>query len=157
MKRNRWMVLVAIFGSLTLSACQQIRAVEPPEDSSTIKTNKPATVELFKGTALGRVTLTARAAERIGIKTDTVREAPVARSGRETLRKVVPYAAVLYDAHGDTWVYTNPERLVFVRHRITIDYIEGDDAVLSDGPSSGTTVVTVGASLLFGTEFEIGE
>jgi len=71
-------------------------------------------------------------------------------------RKVVPYAAVLYDAHGDTWVYTNPEPLVFVRHRIMVDYINGDQAVLSEGPPAGTVVVTVGGAELFGAEFEIG-
>jgi hypothetical protein len=72
------------------------------------------------------------------------------------MRKVIPYSAVLYDAQSDTWVYTNPEPLVFVRHRIRVDYIEGDVAVLSDGPPSGTKVVTAGAALLFSTEFEVG-
>ena len=54
-------------------------------------------------------------------------------------------------------MYTNPDPLVYVRHRITIDYIEGGVAVLSDGPAAGVKVVTVGASLLLGTEFEVGE
>ena len=49
-------------------------------------------------------------------------------------------------------MYANPEPLVFVRQPITIDYIEGDRAVLSDGPAPGTSVVMVGASELFGTE-----
>ena len=71
--------------------------------------------------------------------------------------RVVPYAAVLYDAKGDTWVYTNPNPLTFVRHAIHIDYIEGDLAVLSDGPASGTAVVMVGAAELFGTETGIGK
>jgi len=67
-------------------------------------------------------------------------------------RKVVPHGALLYDAQGKTWVYTNPEPRVFVRHPISVDYIEGDRVVLSDGPASGTAVVTVGAAELFGTE-----
>jgi hypothetical protein len=78
-------------------------------------------------------------------------------SGSGTLRNVVPYAAVLYDPRGDTWVYTNPEPLVFVRHLISVEYIEGDLAVLSSGPSVGTAVVTVGAAELFGIEFGIGK
>jgi hypothetical protein len=82
-------------------------------------------------------------------------EVSLSNSGER--RKVVPYAAVLYDTRGDTWVYTNPEPLVFVRHRVSVDYIEGDLAVLSDGPPSGTPVVTVGAAELFGIEFEIGK
>jgi hypothetical protein len=77
-------------------------------------------------------------------------------SGKGEKRKVVPYSAVLYDVHGETWVYTNPEPLVFVRHKVDVDYIEGDVAVLEDGPRSGTAVVTVGASLLLGTELGFG-
>jgi len=81
----------------------------------------------------------------------------VSLSGKGKKRKVVPYAAVLYDLHGETWVYTNPEPLVFVRHKVDVDYVEGDVAVLEGGPSSGTAVVTVGASLLLGTELGFGK
>ena len=73
-------------------------------------------------------------------------------SAQETLHKVVPYAAVLYGVHGETWVYSNPEPLVYVRQPIVIDFIEGDLAFLSEGPQVGTAVVTVGAEELFGTE-----
>jgi hypothetical protein len=45
---------------------------------------------------------------------------------------------------------------VFVRHSISIDQINGNQAVLSAGPPSGTAVVTVGAAELFGTEVGIG-
>jgi len=78
-------------------------------------------------------------------------------SGKGKKRKVVPYSTVLYDVHGNTWVYTNPEPLVFVRHKVDVDYIEGDVAVLEDGPPSGTKVVTVGAALLLGTELGFGK
>ena len=159
-RTNRWIVVVPMIAGLQLAACHT--SVSKP-----VKT-KPAHVEHVEGTELSRVTLTAKAAERLDIKTALVREAQVARSGgaasvREaqmtpsgSRRKVVPYAAVLYDAHGDTWVYTNPEPLVFVRHRIMVDYINGDQAVLSEGPPAGTVVVTVGGAELFGAEFEIG-
>lgn len=72
-------------------------------------------------------------------------------------RKIIPYAAVLYDAKGNTWVYTNPEQLVFIRHPIHIDTIVGDDVLLVDGPPAGTAVVTVGGAELFGTEFGVGK
>jgi hypothetical protein len=49
-------------------------------------------------------------------------------------------------------VYTNPERLSFVREAITIDFIERDQAYLLEGPEVGTAVVTLGAAELFGTE-----
>ena len=67
-------------------------------------------------------------------------------------RSIVPYASVMYDLQGNTWTYTNPEPLVYVRHPITVEYIDGDLAVLLDGPPAGTAVVTVGAAELFGVE-----
>ena len=71
-------------------------------------------------------------------------------------RSVIPYGAILYDAKGDTWVYVNSEPLTYVRERVTVDYIEGDQAVLTDGPPEGSAVVTVGAAELYGTEFGVG-
>ncbi|MEW6239734.1 MAG: efflux RND transporter periplasmic adaptor subunit [Chloroflexota bacterium] len=73
-------------------------------------------------------------------------------SGNGATQKVIPYAAVIYDVEGNAWVYTNPEPLVFVRQPIVIDYIEGDLAILLDGPEAETAVVTVGAAELFGAE-----
>jgi hypothetical protein len=57
---------------------------------------------------------------------------------------------------GNGWVYTNPEGLSFVRAAITIERIEGDVAILSTGPATGTAVVSQGAALLYGTEFGVG-
>jgi hypothetical protein len=73
-------------------------------------------------------------------------------------RKVVPFSAVLYDKQGKVWVYTNPAPRTYVRHQISMDYIDinGDLAVLSDGPPADTAVVTVGASLLLSTELGFG-
>jgi multidrug efflux pump subunit AcrA (membrane-fusion protein) len=84
-------------------------------------------------------------------------EVKLALSGNETPRKVVPYDAVIYGQHGETWVFVNPEPLVFVRQPIVIDYIEGDRAVLSEGPDAGTAVVVVGAEELYGSEVEFAE
>jgi hypothetical protein len=81
-------------------------------------------------------------------------ETPLSGSG--TLRKVVPYSAVIYGAHGETWVYASPEPLTYVRHPVSIDYVDDDLAVLSEGPPAGTDVVTVGVAELFGAEFEVG-
>ena len=77
----------------------------------------------------------------------------VALSGSGTLRKVVPYAALIYDVNGATWVYTRePNALAFVRQSITVDYIEDDLAFLTEGPPVGTELVTVGAAELYGAE-----
>jgi hypothetical protein len=73
-------------------------------------------------------------------------------AGSGETRTIVPFAAVLYGVHGETWVYTTTEPLVFVRQPIAVDYIEGDLAYLSEGPPVGTQVVTVGGSLLYGAE-----
>jgi hypothetical protein len=81
-------------------------------------------------------------------------EVPLVGGGAQ--RKVVPYSSVIYDLKGDAWAYTSPAPLTFVRDRIGIDFIEGDKAVLSLGPVSGTEVVTIGAAELFGTEFGVG-
>ncbi|NGX42006.1 MAG: hypothetical protein K940chlam7_00280 [Chlamydiae bacterium] len=69
-------------------------------------------------------------------------------------RKVIPYASVIYDEYGKTWIYTNPEPLVFIRQQVTIDHIDGDLAALLKGPDTGTDVVTFGASMLSNIEFE---
>lgn len=115
-------------------------------------TSDVATVEPIEGSDVARVTLSEDAARRLDITT-----APIAALGGGTARTAMPYAAVLYDPNGDTWAYTNPEPLVFVRSPITVVTIQGNRAVLSDGPAAGTQVVTVGAAELLGTEYEVGE
>lgn len=75
----------------------------------------------------------------------------------ETAQAVIPYSAVIYGLHGETWAYTNPEPLTYVRQPITVEYIEGGQAFLSDGPPAGTSIVTVGAQLLYGAETGVGK
>jgi hypothetical protein len=70
---------------------------------------------------------------------------------------VIPYSAVVYGLHGETWTYTNPEPLTYIRHPITVDHIEGGQAFLSDGPPAGTSVVTVGAQMLYGADTGVGK
>jgi hypothetical protein len=97
--------------------------------------------------------LTAEAVKRLDIQTATVREAQV--NGAQ--RKVIPYAAIIYDTQGNTWVYLNPAPLTFVRHPVAVTDIQGDQAVLSDGPPAVSAVVIVGATELYGAEFEFQE
>jgi hypothetical protein len=101
------------------------------------------------------VILTEKAIERLKITTAAVYEEIISQSQRD-ISKVVPYSAVIYDKHGNTWVYTNPETRVYIRHKISIIDIEGDKAFLSEGPPVGTEVVKVGAAELYGTEFKVG-
>jgi hypothetical protein len=71
-------------------------------------------------------------------------------------RKVIPYSAVFYDMHGNTWTYTNPEPLVFVRQAIDIEHIEGDLAILKQESAVDGAVVTAGAAELWGIESKFG-
>lgn len=116
---------------------------------------EPVTVEKIAGTDLSRMTLEAKAAERIGLKLEPVGAMPGAEGAPE--RSTVPYAAVLYDAKGATFVYTNPEPLTFIRHAIVVDVIQGNTAILNAGPPLGTPVVTVGGAELVGVEFGVGK
>jgi hypothetical protein len=148
MKRDyRWMGAVLIVGALLLSACGR-----GPE-AATTEEDRPITIEHLEGKDPTRETLSETAAKRLDIQTAGVRDVEV--NGAQ--RKVVPYAALLYDTQGDTWVYTSPAPLTFVRNPVAVDYIDGDQAFLSDGPPSGSAVVTVGAEELYGAEFEFEE
>lgn len=169
---NISMVVVLSIAALQLAACTKT--------SDAMADIAPAKVEPVEGTELSHVVLTPKAAERLGIETAPVREAQVARNGAThaladpvslndpgsptpavaedsgKMQKVVPYSAVLYDVDGNTWVYKSPEPFTFVRHQVEVDYIEGDVAVLLDGPATGSEVVTVGVAELLGTEYKIG-
>ena len=140
--RKRLIVLVAIVAGLLLAACGGQTSADEAGNG------EPAKVEPVDGTELNRVILSAKAAERLDIQTALVQ----VESGG-TQQTVIPYAAVLYDPNGETWTYTSPEPLVFVRQDISVDHIEGDLAVLLNGPPPGTVVVTVGAAELWGIEY----
>jgi hypothetical protein len=108
----------------------------------------PAIVEPIQGTSLHRLILTAQAVGRLGIQTTPVRQVTAAAGG-ET---VVPVSAVLYDSEGQTWTYTNPQTRTYVRQRVVVGRIDNGQWVLRSGPAPGTSVVTVGAAELLGTE-----
>jgi RND family efflux transporter MFP subunit len=69
----------------------------------------------------------------------------------------VPWAAVLHDAFGGTWVYVKFADHVYSRRKVEVRYVSGGLAVLARGPASGTKVVAAGAAELFGTEFATGK
>ena len=102
--------------------------------------------------ASDRVLYTVTGGTRVSPGTRVLIELPLA----DTERLIVPYSSVMYDPQGQTWTYTNPEPLVFTRHQISIEYVEGDEAILLDGPPAGTKVVTVGSAELSGFENGVG-
>lgn len=69
---------------------------------------------------------------------------------------VVPEAALLYDIHGDAWVYQDMGGNTYVRRRVQIARHAGGRAVIARGIGEGVKVVTAGAAELFGTEFGAG-
>jgi hypothetical protein len=138
MQYRRRALVVLFVASLGLSGCGN--SSEPA----------PAPADEATGTKPLEVTVSAKAAERLGIQTTEVK-------GTLAGRTSVPYAAVLYDAQGDTWVYATSEQDVFVRTQVRVDRIDGDVALLLDGPPSGTSVVTVGLAELFGAETGVGD
>jgi len=140
-QHNRLMVTVLLIAGLPLSACQR--------ESGKEKAEPPAKIERIEGTPLSRVTLTEKAIQRLDLKTGQVR----VQGGK----KVVPYSSLIYDPKGQTWVYTSPQPRTFVRHKVDVDYIKGDIAVLNDGPPAGTVVASVAVAELYGTEFKMGK
>lgn len=144
--RKRWMfVVVLIIIALSLSACSTPKAEAISEE--------PAIVEALDGSEYNRVTLSAKAAERLDIQTESVLEELV--DGTQWL--VVPYAALLYGNNGETWVYVGSEALTYVRQPVTVEYIDGEKAFLVDGPALGSEVVTVGGAELYGADTGVGK
>ena len=139
---RRWIAGLLILFAVAPSACSAAA-----KEEATLK--DPATLEAIDGSDISRITLTSEAAERVDIQTDTALEA-----GSDV---VIPYAALFYTATGETWAYTNPEPLTFVRVPVVVDDIRGDRAFLSDGPPAGMEVVTQGATDLYGTETDVEE
>lgn len=141
----RWIIILLIFAGLQLLGCQRL---------STHHSELPAVVEHIEGSNFSLVTLTEKAAQRIDLKTYRVNEAEVKRSASK--QRVVPYSSLIYGPNGQTWVYTSPKPLTFVRHEVAVDYIEGDVVVLKEGPPTGTVVASLGVAELYGVESGVG-
>jgi hypothetical protein len=126
--------LALAFAALPFAGCAEV-------ESESAAGYEPSTL------AHGRVTFTPEGARRTGLRMGTVR-----RAGD---RVAVSYAALLYGPEGETYVYTSPRSLRYVRQDVRVDRIEGRRVLLSDGPAPGTRVVTVGAAEVYGTELEV--
>jgi hypothetical protein len=135
---------------LTLAAVTALALTACGDDSAETEKVPPAVLESVPEGEIGRITLTDLAAQRLDIQTATIEE-----GSASALQ--APFAAVIYQPDGSTWVYSHPEGKVYVREEIEIDRIEGDVAYLTSGPEPGTPVVVVGASELWGFEFGVGK
>jgi hypothetical protein len=142
-----WMAAAAILAVLALSGCAEVSeakhtAVEPYTKEETADAGRY------------RVKLAESAVKRLDVKTAVVTQE---RGKSGAIRKVIPYAAIIYDLNGDTWTYTNPETFLYVREAIRVDYIEAGRAFLIEGPRLGMPVVIAGAAQLYGIEFGLGK
>jgi hypothetical protein len=141
---NRWMVAAQLaalaFAGMQLTACSK--------HLDTHHVEHPAEIQAIAGSDLKKVVLTERAVQRLDVKTDQVRE----QGGQG----VVPYSSIIYDPNGKTWVYTSPAPRSFVRERIEIDKITGNQVVLKSGPKAGTTIASQAVAEIYGTELKVG-
>jgi hypothetical protein len=143
MGRSNWRGLILLgLAAFLLAACSQ------GEVAGIVSEDPPVHVEKNEATGLSLLTLSAKAAERLGIATGAVSAAGAGTA--------IPYAALVYDKAGKTWVYTNPQGRDFIRQEIEVERIEGDLAFLSSGPPVGTAVVTVGTAELWGVDTGVG-
>jgi hypothetical protein len=130
--RNRWAACAVTV--MALAGCGTTQATTDSEP--------PARVEAISGSEVSKLTLTADAVDRLGIRTE-----PAATS--------IPLSAVLYDKDGKTWAFTNPEPGVYIRQPVTIAKVADQVATLASGPPAGTAVVTIGGAELLGTEYGV--
>ncbi|HEY7200124.1 MAG TPA: hypothetical protein VIC57_07935 [Candidatus Dormibacteraeota bacterium] len=135
MKRRNWLVVGLIAVSALLVGCEQAA----PESGES-----PVEVQAIPGSNVSRIILTTEAEGRIGLQTAAVQQ-----------NSSMPLAALVYDREGDTWVYTVAGPLTYVRQHVTVARVTGDTVVLQTGPPPGTTVVTVGAAELLGSEYGV--
>jgi len=141
---NRWMVVAQLaallIAGLQLTACSKPLKAHNPEH--------PAAVEKIPGSEVMKVTLTERATQRLDVKTEQVRE--------EGGQRLVPYSSLIYDPKGNTWVYTSPAPRTFVREKVEIDRIIGNQVLLKVGPTAGTMIASRAVAELYGTELKVG-
>lgn len=143
---KRWIIVALLLIVLPFAGCTRGESEERAAGGT-----EPAKIEPVEGTGLSRITLTSKAAERIGVQTAVVRS----EDGAGPPMSVMPYSALVYDTEGRAWAYTSSEALTFVRAPLTVERIEGDEVFLREGPPAGTAVVTVGAAELYGTELGV--
>jgi hypothetical protein len=91
-----------------------------------------------------QIVLTADGARRLDLRTARISSAAQGTS--------MPYAALLYDASGQTYAYVRVKPLTFERERVVVGSIAGDRVLLARGPAAGSDVVVVGSQELLGVE-----
>ena len=145
-KRSQILVLAFAGAVLHLSGSA---AMSAPDSNEATRKDRPSKVEAIDGSKVKRVTVTEKAAQRLDIRTGEI-------GSEGSGQLIAPYASIVYDIAGGTWVYTVPKPLTYVRQSVVVQAIKGEKAFLKEGPPPGTKIVTVGVAELYGTEKGIG-
>jgi hypothetical protein len=145
MKRRGLAALVATLAMITFSAGGCSEAGAPNEENP----DTAVTVETAEEGQPARITVSARAEQRLGIRTEPVRPISGPPGGAT---EVISYSAVVYDPDGKSWAFSAPSPRTYIRVPIEISSISGKAVRLKSGPPIGTQVVVVGAPELVGAE-----
>jgi hypothetical protein len=127
-----------------LAACVALTGCQMAAQGADAEPAEVASVDAAEGGGPATITLTEPAERRLGITTTPVATDPAGL--------VVPYAALVYETDGSTWVFIRTAPLTYQRALVTVAGETGDQVTLSAGPPAGTEVVTVGAAELIGVE-----
>jgi hypothetical protein len=145
------MKLHSVAASLAAVAVITLGASGCSEAGASNETNSETavTVESAGEDQPARLTVSERAEQRLGIRTEPVRPISGQPSGAT---EVISYSAVVYDAEGKSWAFSAPSPRIYIRVPIVISSITGKTVQLKSGPPLGTQVVVVGAPELVGAE-----
>ena len=135
--------LVAVAMTLLPAACAGA-AGEEEEEVPLVQT-KLKELKAYPGHHI--VTFTKLGAERADVATTPVKGA----DGHSEL----PYAALLYNSDGSTFVYTATGPRTYVYTPIHLRKIVGETLYFTDGPKPGTPVVTSGVPQVHGADIEL--
>ena len=133
-------VLAAI--TVSASGCSAAGASNEENPETAVK------VETAQEGQPARITVSQRAEQRLGLRTEPVRPLTGATGATE----VIAYSAVVYDEDGKSWTFSAPSPRTYIRVPIVISSITGQTVQLKSGPPVGTQVVVVGAPELVGAE-----
>jgi hypothetical protein len=136
--RSYGIAALLVAAGLALAGCQASAqgADEPPAEVASVETPADG--------GPGIITLSEAAEGRLAMDTTPVAAGPAGL--------LVPYAALVYDTEGATWVFVRTAPFTYQRALVVTSGKVGDQVALSSGPPVGTEVVTVGAPELVGVE-----
>ena len=130
--------------TLSVSGCSEAGASNEENPETAVTVEEPA-----EEGQPARLTVSERAEQRLGLKTEPVRPLTGQANGAT---EVIAYSAVVYDEDGKSWAFSAPSPRTYIRVPIVISSITGQTVQLKSGPPLGTQVVVVGAPELVGAE-----